>query len=876
MKFRLILYGLLALWLIPTAGYSIENVRVIVLPFEIHSPDNQSNFEKEISSIIKTHLKTEGAVVIDPDISDGVVRDVQKIRQIGIRNGADYLIWGSMTKIGNRFSLDGKMVESFGDKPVVAVYQEGTGIENLPALVKKLAVEFSLRIFKREKVAEVRIVGNKRIETDAIKRVIKTQPGDVYLAKSLSEDLKAVFGMGYFEDIRIEYEDSPKGKIVIFSVVEKQTIRQILFKNNRVYDDKDLSDIMSIKSGSILNIYDIKNNVKRIESLYKDKNYHNVRVTYNIIPVQQSQADLEFVIEEGEKVRIKEIIFSGIQAYSPNELKKIMKTSEKGFWSWLTSSGELNREDLNQDVERITAHYQNNGYINARVGEPTVEFKPDGIYISIKIDEGARFKVGKVKIEGENKEDLIKPVDELQKYLKIPLETYVNREVVRKDVLALTDLYSDEGYAYAEIIPKMDKNMSALQADITYSIRKGKQVYFEKIFITGNTKTRDKVIRRELKVYEQDLYSGKKLKRGIRNLYRLDYFEDIKVNTDKGSSDDKMILSIDVKEKPTGTFSFGGGYSSVENFFGMASIMQRNLFGRGQTLQLKAEIGGKTTRFSLSFNEPWLFDIPLSTTVKLYNWESDYDTYEKDSIGGGISFGYPVYDYTTAYLTYGYDVGDIYDITEDASSLVWDMEGKHITSSVTASLRYDSRDRMFNPTEGADHSISVEYAGLGGDIGFIKYIGELGQYIPLFWGTVGFLHAKGGYVKENPNGKLPDYERFYLGGMNSIRGFDWRDICVYDDAGDKIGGDKFVQFNAEYLIPLVKKAGVVGVIFFDTGNVYKESDPINFSTFRESAGFGFRWYSPMGPIRVENGYILDPKEGESKSGKWEFTIGGAF
>ena len=186
------------------------------------------------------------------------------------------------------------------------------------------------------------------------------------------------------------------------------------------------------------------------------------------------------------------------------------------------------------------------------------------------------------------------------------------------------------------------------------------------------------------------------------------------------------------------------------------------------------------------------------------------------------------------------------------------------------------RDRVFNPTEGADHRVSVEYAGLGGDIAFTKYIGELGQYIPLFWGTVGFLHGKSGFVDESSGGKLPDYERFYLGGMNSMRGFDWRDISAYDEEGKQIGGDKFVQFNAEYLIPLIKEAGVVGVLFYDTGNVFNTGENIDFNNLRESAGYGFRWYSPMGPIRIENGYILNPEEGESTSGRWEFTMGGAF
>jgi outer membrane protein insertion porin family len=271
-----------------------------------------------------------------------------------------------------------------------------------------------------------------------------------------------------------------------------------------------------------------------------------------------------------------------------------------------------------------------------------------------------------------------------------------------------------------DIVPSIKRNLGILTIDLAYNIKKGKKVYFEAIQISGNTKTREKVIRRQLMVYEKELYSGYLLKRSIRNLHRLDYFEDVRVNTSKGSSDDQMILKIGLTEKPTGTFSFGGGYSSTENLFAMASITQRNFFGLGQVLQLKAEIGGSSTRFTTSFTEPWLFDIPLSAGFDLYNWNRDYDTYDKDSLGGAVRFGYPVFDYTRLYLTYRYDVGDIKNITEDAAKEVKELEGENITSSIAATLRYDSRDKVFSPTEGGSHSFSIEYAGIGGDIAFTK------------------------------------------------------------------------------------------------------------------------------------------------------------
>ena len=862
------------LYFLPNTARSLETVRVVVLPFEIHAVKDLSYMQTEISGMIKRDLKQDGATILEPEIIsdlawEKVAETVEGIRNFGVKSGADYVIWGSLTCIGQKFSLDAKMIKSFGEGSVGVFVKEGRGIENVLGIVKQLVRDISMKLFKREKVAKVLITGNKRIEGDAIKKIIKTKPGDVYLAKSLSQDLKAVYSMGYFEDIRIEAEESPQGKVIIFKIKEKPTIRIIRFKGNKVYKDDEIKENLSIRTGSILNIFKVRSNIKLIEELYKEKSYHNVKVTYNIQQLENNQADLEFVIQEGEKVLIRHIIFEGNNAYTDKKLKKMMQVSEKGFFSWMTSSGDLNREDLEQDIAKLSAFYYNNGYIQARAGEPQIEYQGDWIDITIKIDEGPRFKVGEVDITG----DLVLSEEELKKKLKITQETYYNREVARNDVLALTDLYSDEGYAYAEINPRIDKNFDELTINITYVVAKRNQVYFENIIIGGNKKTRDKVIRRELKVYEQELFNGKGLKRSVRNLYRLDYFEDIKVDTVKGSSDDKMILKIDVTEKPTGTFSFGAGYSTTENVFGMASITQRNFLGRGQILSLDAQLGGTTTLYRLNFTEPWLFDIPLSARFDLYDWETDYDTYDKNSQGGGVRFTYPVYDFVRASIGYNYEAADIENISEDASESIKELEGENTTSSIITSLVYDSRNRKFNPTEGSRHSISVEYAGLGGNIAFTKYLGETGWYIPVFKDIVTFLHGEIGYVHENSGGILPDYERFYLGGLNSLRGYDWRDIYVLDENGDEIGGDKFVQFNIELLFPLLKKQGVVALLFFDTGNVYNDDESIELGNLRQTAGFGFRWYSPMGPIRLERGYVIDDV---GSGGQWEFGMGTSF
>jgi len=863
-----------------------EEIRVVVLPFEVHAPERLDYLRGQIRDFVEKQLKDEGVVVIEsgeplegvPGIEEG---GLNGLRTLGLRVGADFVIWGSLTKIGKRFSLDVKVMESYGVAPPEPVYVEGEDLETLLDSVQRLARDLGMKIFRREKVAEVIITGNERIESEAIKRIMKTKKGDIYLAKHLQDDLKSIYKMGYFGDVRVEVSSTPIGKVVTFRVAENETIRNIGIKDNKKFDDEKIKDVISVRSGSILNINKLQGDLKQIENLYKEKGYHYIKVTYETKPVPENRADLDFIIAEGEKVLIKAISFEGNKAYDSETLKDLMKTEEKGFFSWLTSSGDLDHEVLELDASKIAAYYHNHGYIQGKVAEPKLTYEGKRIYINIKIDEGPQFKVGKVDIEGA----LIQPKSELLKKIKITKEKVYNRELIREDVLTLQDIYSDAGYAYADISPRIDQDPKKLTANVTYLINKGSPVYFEKIIITGNTKTRDKVIRRELMVYEQELFSGKRLKRGARNLYRLEFFEDIKVNTTKGSADDKMILKIDVTEKPTGAFSFGAGYSSMESLFAMVSISQRNLFGRAQILNLRAQVGKRTTSYTLSFTEPWLFDIPLSAGFDLYDTTRDYDTYDKDSLGGSLRFGYLIFDYTRAFLSYNYDRADIsIDPDETPSRSIRDMEGENVGHTITAILRRDSRDRIFNPTEGSNNSIMVKHAGtpMGGDIGFTKFVAESGWYIPLFWNTVGLLHGRVGYIEDYyPDYKMPDWERFYLGGMNSVRGYDWRDISPTEkdpDTGDKVkvGGNKMVQFNVEFIFPLVKEAGLMGVLFHDWGNAYDNEEDIDLGELRRSVGYGFRWYSPIGPIRLEYGHILDDKQGQKGEGRWEFTMGMAF
>ena len=875
----LLIVVVLLLWTVVAAAQ--EDIRVVILPFEMHATEDLRELKGQIRNLVEKQLEDEGVKVVKPDEAvkeprlGTEITNLDELRRYGLNAGADYVIWGSFAKIGKHFSLDANVMESYGDAPPEPVYVEGEGMETLLGAVESLATGLGGKILGREKVAEVVITGNKRIESDAIRRVMKTKKGDIFLAKNIQNDLKSIYKMGYFDDVRVEASDTAEGKVVTFQVVENETIRKIAIKGNKEFEDKDITEVVSTRPGSILNVNKLRGDVEQIENLYKEKGYHRVVVTYDTEPAGANEVDVDFVVEEGKKVFIKSIAFEGNKAYDDDDLADLMKTKKKGFFSFFTSAGDLKQEVLDQDVTAIAAYYHNNGYIEAKVSEPKLTYEGEEISIMIKIEEGPQFDVGEVDIEG----DLIWSKEALLNKIKMRSGTIYNREVIREDILMLQDLYSDSGYAYAKISPRIDEDLKEFKANITYVIDKGPVVYFEKIEISGNTRTRDKVIRRELLVREQERFSGTRLKLGTKNLYRLEYFDDIKVDTTKGSADDQLILHVDVTEKPTGAFSFGAGYSSRDRLFGLVSIAQRNLFGRGQILNARGQIGGTASTFALSFTEPWLFDIPLSAGFDIYNTSRDYDTYDKDSIGGTVRAGYPVWRNTRFTVGYNYDKSEIKNLTSHASYSIREFKGTNVSHTVTGVLRRDTRDRLFNPTTGSDNSITIEHAGtpFGGDIGYTKYTGDSGWYHPLFWYIVGYLHGRIGYIHDDPVGEVPTWERFYLGGIDTVRGYGWRDISPRDPVTfDRIGGDKMILFNAEVIFPLIRKAGLAGVVFYDTGNTWGEGDnwAIGWEELRKTTGFGFRWYSPMGPLRLEYGYILDKElRGE---GQWEFTMGMAM
>jgi outer membrane protein insertion porin family len=866
-----------------------EKTTVAVLPFRVYAVEPLDHLKKGLQEMFSARMADYGLSVIDPGLVNRhpmaflPALEQKDILAIGRDLNAKLIIIGSLTQVGRRISLDLKAYDVTTEKPPFTVYMVEDDIDKLAEAVDRASKSLYNQITGVEQIDSIRVEGNQRVETAAILATVESKKGESLDYDKLDKDLRAIYRMGFFKDVSIETEEGPKGKIVIFKVVEKPSIGNISFRGNKEEKANDLLKESGIKLYSILNRSEVRQSINRLKEYYRQKGYYNVQIEDKIEDLPGNEVSVIYEIDEGEKVFIKKIEFVGNTKFDDGDLKDVMETSEKGLFSFITKSGLLDKRKLEFDVQKITVFYQNKGYLRAKVGEPEITYEPGvGLIITIQIIEGARYKVNEVKIEG----DLIEPEEKLLKKVAINKEEFFSRKVVRTDILALREEYADVGYAYAEVGPYVNENHEKHLVDITYKISKGQKVRFERINITGNTQTRDKVIRRELEVVEGEVYSGEGIRKSNQNLQRLGYFEDVEFQTKKGSRDDLMVLNINVKERPTGSFSVGAGYSSFDDAFASLELSQTNLFGTGRKAKVSARIGSRITEYNIRFVEPWLFDKPLLAGLDLYNWTVEYDEYDKKSFGGALRFGFPLGldDYTRATFRYLYDDSDITEIAETAAIEIKDMAGRNLTSSLTATLSRDSRDTLWYTTRGSENSISAEYAGppLGGDVAFNRYEAETGWYFPLWWNTVFYAHGRGGYLQGRPeDGKLPVYQKFRIGGINTVRGYDYGSISPEAPNGDKIGGDKMLVFNLEYRFPLVKDQGVSGLVFFDAGNVWADEENLSLGSLRKSVGVGVRWYSPLGPLRLEYGFILDPGPDETRSnedpaGNLEFSIGTTF
>jgi outer membrane protein insertion porin family len=544
-------------------------------------------------------------------------------------------------------------------------------------------------------------------------------------------------------------------------------------------------------------------------------------------------------------------------------------STEYSIFYIMSDTDVLKRDLLKQDISKLTAYYFNNGFINVQISEPEITHDKKWIYIKIKIQEGKRFKVGKVEISGDL---LNKPRLELFQSLRTKEGNNYDREAILKDIDLLTQACNDEGYANADVSPRIDTREKEQLVNVDFAVKKEGLVFFNRITIAGNTTTRDKVIRRQLEIAEGDLYSSSRLKASYSNLNRLRYFEEVDFQTEKGADKSQVDVNIRVKEKNTGMFMIGAGYSAIDQAVIMAQITQQNFLGRGQILSLRASVGSTTNNYELSFTEPWLFDMPLWFKYDVWKYKKTYDSYTWDSRGTGFTFSYPIWRNVSGSIGYKLTADDIQDINLSTAPLyIIASGGQTITSAVTLGLGFDTTDDIMFPTRGWKANAFIQEAGgyLGGDNNFTKTGATLAAYYPLPLQMVLGARSRVGLIVAHDGKPVPIFERYVLGGLSTIRGLQYLGIFG-SGTSDVLGGTSMFVLNLEVVFPLIKDAGMKGVVFYDTGNTWNGGFHPN--DLRQTAGFGIRWYSPIGPLRLEYGYVLDRRENES-AGRFEFSIG---
>lgn len=722
-------------------------------------------------------------------------------------------------------------------------------------------------------VTEVRIRGNLRVESDLILAKISSRPGEPYDGARIRQDIQAIYSLGYFDDILVELDE--QGALV-FVVRERPALRDWRTEGSDAVDDEDVEKAVPLKRREILDEARVEEGARAILDLYREKGFYLAEVTPEVerVPDGKNHVDVIYRIDAGRKVRVKDVNLMGVERVDSKKIRRYMATKEAGRWSWLTGSGKFTETDLERDREVIRSYYLNHGFVDAEISEPLVTLTRDRkwLKVDIPIREGESFRVDEIMFSG----DLEFSEEELRAAAGLKEGDTFRSDDFRKANQRLNELYADIGYAFVEIDPKTDIDREALTISLDFQIHKGELVHIGRIEVRGNTKTRDRVVRRDVRLSEGELFSARAISESRRAIENLGFFEQVNVTTHRRPGTNLVDVDVQVEEKPTGSFSVGAGYSSVDKIIFMGSISQRNFLGFGYQLSAQANFGTTRESYSLTFNNPRVFDTRWYAGFDLYNTTREFTDYDKDAIGGAVKLGTALGRRWRTRWIYRLEKATVDNVKSGASRVIQDQKGTRVTSSITPTLTYDSLDNQWEPHNGILAELSIEWAGgvLGGDNAFLKYGFDGRKYFPLWWDTVFHLHGRIGFIQALEGEPIPLYERYVLGGINTLRGFDSRSIGPEDD-GDVIGGDKELLFNVEYLFPLIKQAKVRGVVFFDAGNAWDVGSPYFASGLRTSVGGGVRWISPMGPLRLEWGYVLDPKDDEDHA-QWEFSIGGFF
>lgn len=708
------------------------------------------------------------------------------------------------------------------------------------------------------------VEGNTRVEDETVRAYVTIQPGRSYGAGDVDESLKALFATGLFADVKI----TSRGGSLVVTVSENPIINKISFEGNKRLSDEALTGTIRSTSRSVLTRSRIQSDVQRILEAYRRSGRFRAEVDAKIIERSNKRADVVFEISEGDKTGVERITFIGNKNFSDGRLQDVIRTRESGLLSWLRTTDVYDPDRLAADQELLRRYYFKKGYADFRVVSAIAELdrEQNVFFVSFTVEEGEKYTFGEIDVQTS-----LSSVDPemLRHVVRTKTGKDYNSELVDKTLEDLTIEVSQQGYAFAQVRPRGDRDYENRTIAITYYIDEGARAYVERINIRGNDRTREYVIRREFDLAEGDAYNRVLIDKAERRLKNLNFFKDVRITSERGSAPDRVVVNVDLEEQPTGEVSFGVGYSTSDGVIGDISLSEKNFLGRGQYVRLAVGGGENRQSYEFAFTEPYFMGRRISMSLDAYRKVYDNTStriYDEETTGGGFAFGLPLRDdelrLNLFYKIYQTEI--VIPAGSTVSPAISDAAGKRLTSLVGYSLVYNTLDNNQAPSEGMYSKFQQEFAGVGGDVSYIRTTAEARYYQEILpeWGVIGVLKGSAGHIA-GVGKRLRVNDHFFKGG-ETIRGFDGNGIGPRDANGDALGGRMFFAGTAEATFPfpyIPRELGLSGAVFADAGSLW-DADPdsttalgsavtSNDFALRASVGFGIEWKSPFGPLRAD-------------------------
>jgi outer membrane protein insertion porin family len=734
---------------------------------------------------------------------------------------------------------------------------------------------------------DIQYAGPATLSREKILANMRTAVGKPFSEEAIEDDIRALYATGSVTNVRIFGEPLANGVRVVVVIQSKANVSQVNIEGYNAITLKRLKKDISTKPGQTLNEATLEQDRQKILDDYANHGFSQTDVKYHTdVNDQTGAAVVTFTITEGTKTIVKNIEFEGNTSFTSKELKKVVKTKPANILSFLTKDGRVNNDQLDGDVTALREFYQNHGYEDVNVDEPRIEPAGNGkVTLVYPITEGAQYSVGTVGVTGGQ----VFTDSDIQAKLKTHAGGTFSPQDLRDDTKNIGDLYGARGYidmtANAETTSAADHVIN-----VEYKIDEGTQSYIEHINIQGNTRTKDKVIRRELAVYPGEVYNTTLVDVSKSRLENLGYFaKDRGVQIYPSDTDvpGRKDVNVLVQEARTGSFNFGAGFSSIDSLLGFVELQQTNfdLFnwptftGGGERFHARFQLGTERTDADVSLTEPYFLDYQLSLGGELFYSDANYvsSVYTQKDYGFDVELRKPINAFSSVRLDYRLENIDLYDISSGVSDIIQRDAGNHSKSSLTAGYTYDTRDSVFLTRAGqrVDFSAFVSGGPLGGSVADWGFDLSGSQYFHLPGDTILLLNAEVSEIENfGNNDHVPIFDALYLGGPNSLRGFRFRAMAPYDDKGQPIGGDSLARLTAEYTFPIMDR--IRGATFYDTGFVNPGAYDMSLGQLASDVGLGLRLDLPIGPVRLDYGLPIQNPHNTSKTGQFNFSIGYQF